>query len=102
MKRSHLLPVMPIIVLPLLAPAVNALPPAEDHPEEVLRAQIITGARSPITGKPMTAAEYAQLQTELQTPPPTRVEVEPKLRRTVGLLKLRKFLKTFFPFIPIK
>jgi hypothetical protein len=43
---------------------VIALPPPEDLPEEILRTEIITEARSPIDGQPLTAAEYAQLQTQ--------------------------------------
>lgn len=36
-----------------------ALPPPEDVPEEILRTEIITEARSAIDGQPLTAAEYA-------------------------------------------
>lgn len=81
-----------------------AFPPPEDPPEEVLRTEIITEARSPIDGKPLTAAEYAKLQTELQQVPPAKPEtlVSPQARQVISLLKLRKFVKTFFPFIPLK
>jgi hypothetical protein len=79
-----------------------ALPPPEDIPEEVLRSEIILDARSPIDGKPLTASEYAELQAQLQTPPPTPPELAPKVRKTLNLLRVRKFLKTFFPFLPIK
>jgi len=86
----------------VLAEPLLALPSPEDKPEEVLRAEIITGARSPIDGKPMTAADYAQLKAEIETAPPARPELSPKLRRTINLLRLRKFIKTFFPFLPVK
>ncbi len=86
----------------LAAEPMLALPPPEDMPEEVLRSQIITGARSPIDGKPLTATEYAQLQAELAATPPEKIELSPKIRKNIRLLKLRKFLKTFFPFLPIK
>ena len=79
-----------------------AVPPPEDVPEEVLRSEIVLDARSPIDGKPMTASEYAELQTQLQTPPPTQPELAPKVRKTLNLIRARKFLKTFFPFLPIK
>lgn len=79
-----------------------ALPPTEEVPEEVLRTEIITTARSPIDGKPLTAAEYAQLQTDLQTMPPGPPRIDEGLRQTIGLLRVRKFIKTFFPFIPIR
>ncbi len=88
----------------MLAPAVRllALPPPDDLPEEVLRSEIILDARSPIDGKPMTASEYAELQTQLQTPPSTPPELTPRVQKTLNLLRTRKFLKTFFPFLPIK
>jgi hypothetical protein len=81
-----------------------ALPPPDDPPEEILRTEIITEARSPINGKPLTAAEYGQLQTELQQKPQARpeTEVSSQVRKLVGLLRLRKFIRTVFPFIPIR
>lgn len=87
-----------------LALPAAALPPAEDVPEEVSRTEIITEARSPVDGKLLTASEYAELQAQLQQRPPVdpKQQVSPQLRRTIGLLKLRKFIKTVFPFIPIR
>jgi hypothetical protein len=85
-----------------IAPAAVALPPPEDLPEEVLRTEIILGARSPIDGKPLSAAEYAELQATWATVPPQPPQVSRGVEKTVNLLKLRKFLKTFFPFVPIK
>lgn len=78
----------------------QALPPPEDIPEEVLRTEIILEARSPVDGKPLTAAQYAELQSFLQTrrTPP---ELNTKVRDTVFLLRLRQTLRTFFPFLPI-
>lgn len=93
---------VPVLLLPELTRSSVALPPPEDQPEEVLRSQIITGARSPIDGKPLTAAEYAELQQEIQTSPPAQPQVSRQVRKVVNLLKLRKFIKTFLPFIPIK
>lgn len=90
----------PTLLFPVSS--VLALPPAEDTPEEILRTEIIIEARSPIDGKPLTAAEYAELQAQLRTAPPQRPEVAPVLRKQIGLLRLRKFIKTFFPFLPIK
>ena len=84
------------------ATSAIALPPPEDLPEEVLRTEIITGARSPIDGKPMTAAEYADLQAQVQIAAPARPELSRKVEKTINLLKLRKFLKTFFPVLPIR
>jgi ribosomal protein L30/L7E len=75
-----------------------ALPPPEDQPEERLRSDVITGARSPLDGKPLTATEYVELQAELQTPPPSRPQVAPQVEKTIKLLRLRRFLRTVFPF----
>lgn len=77
--------------------AVIALPPPEDTPEEILRTQIIIEARSPIDGRFLTAAEYAQLEAQLQqTPPP---KLDPKIRDQIFLLRIRKTLLQFFPFL---
>ncbi|MFO5491639.1 MAG: hypothetical protein ACLBM6_03615 [Cuspidothrix sp.] len=79
--------------------AVMALPPIDDIPEEILRTEIILEARSPIDGKKLTAAEYAQLQTQMQTNPPPRLN--PKIRDQIFLLQLRKVLLQIFPFLKI-
>lgn len=101
-QRSTIAMMVSPLAMVQFAPLVQALPPAEDIPEEVLRTQIILDARSPIDGKPMTPVEYAELQTQEQTsyqPPPT---LSSKVKSTVGLLRVRRFIKKFLPFIPIK
>jgi hypothetical protein len=100
-RRSLAVGCCSLLLLPF-AEAAMALPPLEDVPEEVLRSQIITAARSPIDGQPLTPAEYAQLQLALQTDAEPPAEVSPSVRRLINLLKLRKVLKTIFPFIPIR
>jgi len=80
------------------APAL-ALPPPEDQPEEVLRTEIILEARSPIDGNLVTAAEYAELQAKMEAQNEEIGIVSPQIRRLVGLLRLRKVLRTIFPFI---
>jgi len=77
---------------------VIALSPKEDISEEILRTEIILEARSPIDGKPVSVAEYAQLQAQLKTRP-YPPKLDPKVRETVFLLRLRKILKTLFPFV---
>jgi hypothetical protein len=77
--------------------AAIALPPPEDTPEEILRTKIIIEARSPIDGKSLTAAEYIQLQAQLQQVPPPKLD--PKIREQIFLLRLRKTLLQFFPFL---
>ncbi|MBE9209791.1 hypothetical protein IQ244_25520 [Nostoc sp. LEGE 06077] len=79
--------------------AVMALPPPDDIPEEILRTEIIIDARSPIDGKPISAAEYAELQAQLQKVPPP--ELNTKLRQTVFLLRIRKTLLQLFPFLDL-
>jgi hypothetical protein len=106
-QRYPVLMISSIIQLIGLSAPVLAVPTVErqlveDQPEEVLRAEIILDARSPVDGKPMSAAEYAQLQAESQAAYIPPEEVPPKLKSMVGLLKLRKFIKTVLPFIPIK
>jgi len=76
---------------------VIALPPAEDTPEEILRTKIIIEARSPIDGSFLTAAEYIQVQAQLQEAPPPKLD--PKIREQIFLLRLRKTLLQFFPFL---
>jgi hypothetical protein len=78
---------------------VMALPPPEDIPEEILRTEIIINGRSPIDGSPLNAAEYAEIQEKLQTsPPPT---LNPDIRQTVYLIRLRRALLQFFPFLDL-
>ncbi|MFM7448858.1 MAG: hypothetical protein ACKO24_09695 [Leptolyngbyaceae cyanobacterium] len=76
--------------------------PEVDLPEEVLRNQVMTGARSPMDGRPLTASEYVMLQTQIQTPPTQPERVSQKVRDLIGLLKVRKLIKTLIPFFPVK
>ena len=98
--KLNAFPFLAGLLLVAVEPAL-ALPSSDDKPEEVLRTEIITGARSPIDGKPITASEYAQLQAELQIPGPSRPQVGRSLEKNLNLLRLRKFIKTFFPFLPV-
>ncbi|NMG11805.1 hypothetical protein [Brasilonema sp. UFV-L1] len=79
--------------------SVMALPPKEDLPEEILRMQMITAARSPVDGQPLSAGEYAQLQAQLQKVPPPKLD--PRIRDQVFLIRLRKTLLQLFPFLDI-
>ncbi|MEO1394445.1 MAG: hypothetical protein AAFV90_16175 [Cyanobacteria bacterium J06634_5] len=73
-------------------------PAAEDIPEEILRTEIITEARSPLTGEPVSAAEYAQLQDELAGPAGGTLTNQ-NLRRLFFLLEIRRAIKPILPFI---
>lgn len=68
-------------------------------PEEILRTEIILSARSPINGQPLTAAEYAELQTQLQTSPAPRLNAS--IRDQIFLLRIRKAILQFLPFLDI-
>lgn len=81
----------------LQASSCLALPPAEDLPEEILRTEIILEGRSPINGKPLSAAEYENLQQEL-TQNRFSPKVDPDLQQLIFLLQVRKFIKTIIPF----
>lgn len=80
-----------------LTPAL-ALPPPEDEPEERLRTEMILEARSPLDGEPLTAAEYAELEAQLEAESRNIGTVPPNLRRLIGLLRLRKALQNILPF----
>lgn len=73
-----------------------------DVPEEILQTEVITNARSPIDNQPLNATEYAELQTQIKQANEVPPKLSSKVRNTVALLKLRKFIKTVLPFIPIK
>jgi len=78
---------------------VHAQTLPEDIPEEVLRTEIYTDARSPVDGKLLTAAEYIELNEQLEAVDiPARYLVSDKLQNLVQLLKLRKFIRQIVPF----
>jgi hypothetical protein len=73
-----------------------ALPPPEDIPEEILRAELIIEARSPVDGKPLSPAEYALLRENIaESPFPP--EVSPKLQQIVFLLNILNLVRTLVP-----
>ncbi len=76
--------------------AVRALPPPDDTPEEILRAEIILEARSPLDGEPLTAAEYAELQMMLAESEfaPT---LDSDLQSLIFLIRIRRMLRTLVP-----
>ena len=78
--------------------AENVVENAEEIPEEILRTEIITEARSPFTGEPLTAAEYAQLQAELADSAGTPL-VSEDLRYLIFLLQVRRAVKPIIPFL---
>lgn len=95
MRQAKFLSLLLGVALIGTEPAL-ALPPPEDVPEEVLRTEIITQARSPIDGNLLTAAEYAQLKAQLAegifAP-----EVDSKFQQLIFLLRIRNLLRTIVP-----
>ncbi|MEO1622086.1 MAG: hypothetical protein AAFU53_13775 [Cyanobacteria bacterium J06632_3] len=71
---------------------------AEEIPEEILRTEIITEARSPLTGEPMSAADYAQLQATLDGANGTPT-VSDDIRYLIFLLQFRRAIKPIVPFL---
>ncbi|NET30828.1 MAG: hypothetical protein F6K19_02340 [Cyanothece sp. SIO1E1] len=89
------------LLLGVILPSELALclPPPEDVPEEILRTEIIVEARSSIDGRPLTAAEYAELRAQLEAGPDTPPEISPDIRRLIFLLRVRKLIRGIFPFL---
>ncbi|MBE9159437.1 hypothetical protein IQ265_21770 [Nodosilinea sp. LEGE 06152] len=86
-------------LIAVLASCALALPPPDEIPEEVLRTEVITEARSPIDGKPISAADYAALQARLRDPN-TDAIVDPDIASLIQLLQLRRVLRPILPFLP--
>lgn len=82
-----------------LTPATPNLPPPNDLPEEVARTQIIVEARSPVDGRPLSASDYAELQTQLEAQ--NRVPLlRPEIRQIIFLLEFRRSIYDLLPFLP--
>lgn len=84
--------------LVVLGDCALALPPPDDIPEEILRTEVITEARSPLNGEPLSAADYAALQEQLRDPN-TEPVVNPDIAELIQLLQLRRLLKPILPFL---
>ncbi len=82
----------------VLGDCALALPPPEEIPEEILRTEVITEARSPLDGEPLSAADYAALQEHLRDPN-TEPVVRPDIAELIQLLRLRRLLRPVLPFL---
>jgi hypothetical protein len=71
---------------------------SEEIPEEILRTEIITEARSPLNGELLNATEYAQLEAQLAEPAGGNL-VSEDLRHLIYLLQIRRAFKPILPFI---
>lgn len=99
MKLRVLRAVTGALVFGMVSPwAGLALPPTTEIPEEVLRSEIYTSARSPIDGRWLNAQEYLEELNHLaeDTVPP-QYYVSQELRELIGLLRLRKFIRRVLP-----
>ena len=106
-KSIHLWAIrLPAIVMALMSciPMSNAhaAPKAEKIPEKVLSQELVLEFRSPLDGRLLTATEYADLRAEIDRLNEVPPQVSYKIRRLVGLLKFRKFIKRVLPIVPIK
>ena len=75
--------------------------PEADIPEEVLQVSILENAHSSLDGRSQTAAEQALERRQLQIKPeevPARLS--PRVLQSIELLRLRKLIKSLFPFFP--
>lgn len=83
---------------PVAADVNIEVPALAEIPEEILRTEIITAARSPLTGKPLSAADYAQLLEALEAPAGNTL-VSEQIRYLVFLLQLRRSVRPILPFL---
>ena len=91
------------LVLTSLVPTSSAhAAGGEKDPEQVPPPAVVLELRSPLDGRPLTATEYEDLQAEIDRLNEVPPQVSPKIRRLVGLLKFRKFIKRVLPIVPIK
>ncbi|MEO0835424.1 MAG: hypothetical protein AAFY16_05420 [Cyanobacteria bacterium J06642_3] len=86
-----------ILASGLLSPCAQALPTAEDIPEEILRTEIILEGRSPVDGQALSAAEYEELKANLAQSS-NSPKISSDIRELIFLLQIRKLIKTIIPF----
>jgi hypothetical protein len=73
--------------------------PVQEVPEEVLRAEIYTDARSPVDGRLLTAAEYIEESEQIEAANiPPRLLVSERVQKLIELLRLRKLIRQVIPF----
>lgn len=71
--------------------------PSGDVPEEVLRTEIYTQARSVIDGRKLTAAEYVILNEQLREETNPEGSISDDLKHLIQLLRLRQLLERVNP-----
>ncbi len=100
-SRQLMQPILAIVsICQLFIPIAQAdRSSAVDIPEEVLRAEIITEARSPIDGKPLSAIEFAELVLQIERQSErddgtAAIANNPQIKNLLFLIRLRGFLRS--------
>jgi len=101
-KFTQRLPVLAVILTSFMPTSSAYAAEIEKMPEHVSAPILVLDLRSPLDGRLLTATEYADLQAEIDRLNEVPPQVSPKIRRLVGLLKFRKFIKRVLPIAPIK
>ena len=101
-KLTQRLPILAVILTSLMPTSGAYAAESEKMPEQVSAPVLVLELRSPLDGRLLTATEYADLQAEINRLNEVPPQVSPKIRRLVGLLKFRKFIKRVLPIVPIK
>ncbi|HEY9827075.1 MAG TPA: hypothetical protein V6D19_16670 [Stenomitos sp.] len=82
------------------ASAQTLLPPSDDIPEEMLQVQAPLQFHSPQSGLPQSPNAYAQEQQQLRiAPQDVPAQLAPEVQQAAELLRIRKVLKVFLPFL---
>lgn len=82
------------------ASAQALLPPSDDIPEEMLQVQAPLQFYSPQSGLPQSPSAYTQEQQQLRiAPKDVPAQLAPEIQQAVELLRIRKVLKVFLPFL---
>ncbi len=86
-----------VILGGLLSPSAIALPPPEDIPEEILRAEVIIEARDR-SGQPIGPGAYAELQQAIDRRNQDSPQVAEELQSLLLQLRLLSVIKSVIPF----
>ncbi len=78
----------------LLASPALSLPPPEDIPEEILRAQPNLSSRSALDNAPLSPSERAMGSPAERSAP---IEIAPELQQLIFLLRVRQAYLRIFP-----
>ncbi len=78
----------------ILASPVLSLPPSEDIPEEILRAQPSLRSRSALDNAPLSPSERVLSTAAEQSAP---IEIAPELQQLIFLLRVRQVYLRIFP-----